>query len=225
MAELVEEVRRRVESHEPLVTTAAKLSRELDEPVPDVLAALRTLEHTGDVASAETGANAIAWWSTSRALPPNPTPADHPDQGSLTDVAEDADSADGVEEADREGAEDTGADSERARASHDVEDDDGDDSDELAARVRTRLEHSNPKKRHAKRATLDVWRLLREHGSMRTADLKAELWEEYADHYGSERAMWESLSRYLDDQPGIEKGAYGEWEYAGDDRARDELDP
>jgi hypothetical protein len=59
---------------------------------------------------------------------------------------------------------------------------------------------------------------------MKTGELKDALHETYADHYGSKRAMWESVSRYLDDVPGVEKGGYGEWTYAGDADAREAVD-
>jgi len=72
---LVDDVADAIRSAEPHVTTGAELARELDEPKQDVLQALRTLEHVGDVASKETGANAIAWWATERVSPPT----DHSD--------------------------------------------------------------------------------------------------------------------------------------------------
>jgi hypothetical protein len=103
-----------------------------------------------------------------------------------------------------------------------VTDADGDE-DGLVAAVREFLADRPPKTSHGTEAVLDVFELLRERGTMKTGDLKAELYPTYSEHYGSERAMWESVSRYLEDVPGIKKGGYGEWTYAGDDDARETL--
>jgi hypothetical protein len=35
--------------------------------------------------------------------------------------------------------------------------------------------------------------------------------------------MWNAVDRYLKDIPGIAKGGYGEWTYAGDDAVREAL--
>jgi hypothetical protein len=98
------------------------------------------------------------------------------------------------------------------------------DGDALVEAVREFLADRPPKTSHGTEAVLNVFELLRERGTMKTGDLKAELYPTYSEHYGSERAMWESVSRYLEAVPGIEKGGYGEWTYAGDDTARKTLD-
>ena len=46
----------------------------------------------------------------------------------------------------------------------------------------------------------------------------------YDSHWSSPRAMWNALDRYLKGVPGVEKGGYGGWEYAGDDAVRETLD-
>jgi hypothetical protein len=80
-----------------------------------------------------------------------------------------------------------------------------------------------PKTSHGTKGVVNVFELLRARGTMQTGDLKAELYPTYSERYESERAMWESISRYLEDVPGIEKAGYGEWTYAGDDTARETL--
>jgi Arc/MetJ-type ribon-helix-helix transcriptional regulator len=110
-----------------------------------------------------------------------------------------------------ESLEDVGAPPERAS------------DDDLVTAVRRYLSNRPPKTGHGKDALVDAFELLREHGTMKTGDLKTALFEAYSEHYGGERAMWESTSRYLDDVPGVEKGGYGEWTYAGDEAARDAL--
>jgi hypothetical protein len=70
---------------------------------------------------------------------------------------------------------------------------------------------------------VDVFRLLREHGTLSTGDLQEAVYPEYRDQWGSERTMWNAVDRYLEDIPGIAKGGYGEWTYAGDDAVREAL--
>jgi hypothetical protein len=98
------------------------------------------------------------------------------------------------------------------------------DKDALVEVVREFLVDRPPKTSHGTEAVLDAFELLREHGTMKTDDLKAELYPTYSEYYGSERGMWESVSQYLENVPGIEKGGYGEWTYTGDDDARETLD-
>jgi len=93
----------------------------------------------------------------------------------------------------------------------------------LDNRVRAFLNGRNPQTPHGKEALVEAFRLLRQNGVMKTGELKSELSDSYEEHYSSTRAMWESISRYLEDIPGLQKGGYGEWEYAGDDVAREEF--
>lgn len=95
--------------------------------------------------------------------------------------------------------------------------------DSLVAEVRRFLSNRPPKTTHGRDALVDAFQLLRERRTVKTGELKSALFEAYSDHYASEKAMWESVSRYLDDVPGVEKGGYGEWTYTGDGDARDEL--
>ena len=103
----------------------------------------------------------------------------------------------------------------------DTDVDDGDDLDEA---LREWIEDRAPKKRHAKDLVVDVFRELRSEGTLATGDLQDRLFPDYDEYYSSDRTMWNAISRYLEDVPGIQKGDYGEWDYAGDDVARLELD-
>jgi hypothetical protein len=98
------------------------------------------------------------------------------------------------------------------------------DEGELHARVTDWIDEHPPRKQHGKRALLAVWSALREREVAATAELKAAGMDAAGDAYESEKSLWESLGRYLEDVPGVEKGGYGEWEYAGDDIAREELE-
>ncbi|WP_254538936.1 hypothetical protein [Halomarina litorea] len=95
--------------------------------------------------------------------------------------------------------------------------------DRLEEQFRAYLAGRTPRTSHGKAATVDVFRLLRGRGTMKTSELKAELFDRHGDVYDNEKSLWESVSRYLDEHPGIEKGGYGEWQYAGDEAARDAL--
>jgi len=100
-----------------------------------------------------------------------------------------------------------------------------DDPDDLAAALREYLEATgqNPQTSHGRGVVVDVFRLLREHGTLSTGDLQEAVYPEYRDQWGSERTMWNAVDRYLEDIPGIAKGGYGEWTYAGDDAVREAL--
>lgn len=91
---------------------------------------------------------------------------------------------------------------------------------ELIEAFRGYLETRSPKKLHAKDATARALELLRKNGTMATGELKDALYEEYGQHYGGKKAMWESFARYLDELPGFADGGYGAWKYAGDDELR-----
>lgn len=80
-----------------------------------------------------------------------------------------------------------------------------------------------PKTAHGRGVILDVFRLLREHGTVSTGDLQGWVYPEYTEHWGSERTMWNAIDRYLEDIPGIEKAGYGEWGYAGDESVQNAL--
>jgi len=103
-----------------------------------------------------------------------------------------------------------------------------DESDgDLAERVREYLETNDipPKTEHGRDAVVDVFRYLREHGASKTGEIQDAVYPAYAEEWGSARTMWNALDRYLKngETPGVEKGGYGEWEYAGDESVREAL--
>ncbi len=119
---------------------------------------------------------------------------------------------------------DAGARERTETAPGDAARDDGDD--DLADALREHLEATdqNPQTPHGRGVVVDVFRLLREHGTMSTGDLQEAIYPDYREQWGSERTMWNAVDRYLEDIPGIEKGGYGEWTYTGDDAVRAALD-
>jgi len=114
-----------------------------------------------------------------------------------------------------------------ARTSPERDAEERDETDTLLADLRAHLDavDAPPKTDHGRAALVDVVRLLREDGTMKTAGLKEALYAEYGEHYGSDRAMWESIRRYLEDTPGVDTDAgYGAYGYAGDDAVREALE-
>jgi hypothetical protein len=45
----------------------------------------------------------------------------------------------------------------------------------------------------------------------------------YEDNWSDGRTMWNAIDRHLEKIPGVQKGGYGEWEYAGDDAVLDQI--
>ena len=102
----------------------------------------------------------------------------------------------------------------------------GDSDEDLAAAVREYLEENDlpPRTDHGRSAVVDVFRILRERGTVKTAALQAAVHPAYADEWATEHTMWNAIDRYLEDVPGVEKSGYGEWGYAGDDAVREDLE-
>ncbi len=181
---------------------------------------LNALVERGELETRKIGARARVWW--------RPIPAEENDgfdtgglQGDATTTLADTDAEHGATTADatdatESPAEDRNAESADTRA----------ETDALADDVRAYLDRRNdpPKTAHGQAALVEAVALLRDHGTMKTADLRDALAEEYGDHYATPKAMWESVQRYLEDTPGAAKGEYGEWTYAGDDAVREQLD-
>lgn len=110
--------------------------------------------------------------------------------------------------------------------SEDTRGDDGDDDDDdLAEDVRAYLDRNDvpPKTDHGRAAVVDVFRYLREQGTAKTGDIQDAVYPAYSDDWSDKRTMWNALDRYLDRVPGVEKGGYGEWTYAGDESVRETL--
>jgi len=98
--------------------------------------------------------------------------------------------------------------------------------DHLVDAVREYLDAEDlpPKTAHGRDAVADVFAELRERGEADTSDLRDAVYPAYDDEWSDSRTMWNSLSRYLEEVPGIDKGGYGSWTYTGDDAVREALD-
>jgi hypothetical protein len=159
---------------------------------------LRRLVDRGELDRRKTGRTVVYWraFDEGRRERPTDTARSDPDEES----GEDADSIDG-----------------RSRPESD-----GD----LADAVREYLDANDipPKTPHGRDAVIDVFRYLREHGTAKTGAVKSALASKHVDHYSNEKAMWESVRRYLEDIPGVDKPGRGAYEYAGDDTVREALE-
>lgn len=101
-----------------------------------------------------------------------------------------------------------------AGGDRDVDDvllEESDDVQEAIERVRVLLEDRPPETSHGKNAVLSLYALLLEESPRSTGALKSELFERHSEHYNSKKSLWESIARYFDDLPGIEKAGYGQW--------------
>lgn len=196
------------------VVTSADVAEVLDVTRETARRKLNALVGEGTLDKRKT-AGRVVYWAVD-------TPTASPDRGHRDDEATVADRPsspdDGDPPTDLDDVRGVGDDADEAAP--EVLDDQEDD---LVEGVRAYLSDRPPRTAHGTAATLDVVRLLRERGTMKTGELKEALYAEYGDQYGSERAMWESISRYLDEVPGVAKGGYGEWAYTGDEDVRETL--
>jgi hypothetical protein len=155
---------------------------------------LRDLEDAGDLESKQIGGRNTVWWLAGLM----DTESDRSETPADTPTTDgDAESAD-------------------TRA----------ESDTLAEDVRDYLEREDlgPKTPHGRSAVVDVFRYLREHGTAKTGEIQEAVYPEYADEWGTERTMWNTLDRDLGDVPGVEKPGRGKWAYTGDDDVRADLE-
>lgn len=177
--ETVDQVERYVLRSEPLATTAAEISRELDLAKPDVLTALRTLEHMGRVESKETGAHSIAWWHTDRVKPVPPEhPAEHPDQAGFTEMIEER-----------------APEYTRDRVDRDLELVDDVDDDLESALASWNPGRNVQERRERKRAGIEVLRWLRDDGEVSRRDVVDELYSELAIGDQSEDTFWRRVAK------------------------------
>lgn len=73
---------------------------------------------------------------------------------------------------------------------------------------------AGPAARRPQEALIDLVLLLHEAGPMQRKDAAAELYSEYTDYYSGSKTMWDSLSRYFGETPGIGKPGRGEYDFS-----------
>jgi predicted DNA-binding protein len=97
------------------------------------------------------------------------------------------------------------------------------DTDDLTDEIRSYLANHPPQSEDGQAALLTAWKRLREVGTAKTGNLREHTYERHSDGYTDAKSLWQSIQRYFDDVPGVEKSGHGEWTFTGDDTAREEL--
>jgi Arc/MetJ-type ribon-helix-helix transcriptional regulator len=90
------------------------------------------------------------------------------------------------------------------------------DAQRVLEAFRDYLDGRPPEMAHTTDAVVDALAILRREGTIATSDLRSELFEQYGEHYSSEKSMWDTMNRYLSDLPGFGKPGRGVWQYEGD---------
>lgn len=97
------------------------------------------------------------------------------------------------------------------------------DTDDITDEIRSYLADHPPQSEDGQAALLTAWKRLREVGTAKTGAIREYTYERHSDGYTNAKSLWQSIQRYIGDVPGVEKSGHGEWTYAGDDVAREDL--
>jgi predicted transcriptional regulator len=100
---------------------------------------------------------------------------------------------------------------EAGRRDRDDHADDVADDEAVRAAVREAIGDGAPRKSHAREALVDTVALLADRGALATGDLKDELHPRFDEKYSTKKTMWNSLTRHLEELPGVYKPEYGTW--------------
>lgn len=170
-SELVEEVEQTLLEHDPVVTTGAELSRELDESKAKIFDALQVLEYTGAAEYTSTGANSVAWWHTDRITPP---PGQHPAEQELDGLLEeiDDDQDDPVGEVDQDPLDGI---EEHVRHALPTRGKSAEDVDAMLGAVRAAIEY------------------IQEYREAGEQDLERALYDEHSGPYGTEMSWYKRM--------------------------------
>lgn len=201
------------ETTDPVLSTA-EVSDALPIKRRGTLNRLRALEAEGALDSKQIGGRNTVWWVIDETDESRPESVPSGSIDGSPEATLDAESDD----LDTEGTPSVG----EGISDEKVRKETAPAPDDLAEDVRQYLEATDrpPKTEHGRDAVIDVFRYLREHGTAKTGEMKEALAPDHADRYTGETAMWESVRRYLEDIPGIEKAGYEEYGYAGDESVR-----
>lgn len=106
-----------------------------------------------------------------------------------------------------------------------VEEDDtpGTATDDFLDQMRSYLADHPPRTDSGEAAMLTAFERLRELETAQTAELREYVYEQHGEEYADANSLWQSIQRYFDGVPGVEKSGHGEWTYAGDEAAREQL--
>lgn len=84
----------------------------------------------------------------------------------------------------------------------------------IVSAFREHLSERPPRTEHGEQAVVRVFSLLLEDGPMTTGELKQQVYPEFEDKFSNDDSMWQSVQRYFDEIPGIEKTGRGEYDAA-----------
>jgi hypothetical protein len=87
-------------------------------------------------------------------------------------------------------------------------------TEDIVSAFREQLSDRPPRTEHGEQAVVRVFSLLLEDGPLRTGELKERLYPEFEDKFSNDDSMWESIRRYFEEIPGIEKTGRGEYDAA-----------
>lgn len=96
-------------------------------------------------------------------------------------------------------------------------------TDDFLDQMRSYLADHPPRTESGEAAMLTAFERLRELGTAQTAELREYVYEQHGKGYADANSLWQSIQRYFDGVPGVEKSGHGEWTYAGDETARQQL--
>jgi DNA-binding Lrp family transcriptional regulator len=200
---------------DPVLSTA-----EVAEALPikrrGVLTRLRSLEEASELDSKQIGGRNTVWWYSDEAAESRRESDPVGAVGGSPDTTLDADEE--TLDTQETPTVDEGLPEEKVHKETTGDED-------LVDVVREFLEENDrpPKNDHGRALVTDALRYLREHDTAKTGEIREALAPAYADRYSDEKAMWESVRRYLVDIPGIEKAGDSEYRYAGDEAVQDQL--
>lgn len=85
-------------------------------------------------------------------------------------------------------------------------------TEDILLAFRAQLSDRPPRTEHGEQAVVRTFSLLLEDGPLQTAELKKRLYPEFEDKFSTPDSMWQSIQRYFDEIPGIEKTGRGEYD-------------
>lgn len=91
-------------------------------------------------------------------------------------------------------------------------DNSSDGTESIVSAFAEQLEDRPPRTEHGKQAVVQTFSLLLEDGPLRTGELKERLYPEFEETFSNPDSMWQSIQRYFDEIPGIEKTGHGEYD-------------
>jgi hypothetical protein len=87
-----------------------------------------------------------------------------------------------------------------------------DGTERIVSAFAEQLEDRPPRTEHGKEAIVRVFSLLLEDGPLQTGELKERVYSEFEEKFSGADSLWQSIQRYFDEIPGVEKTRRGEYD-------------